>query len=52
MASLVGIPHKEGLEILKNELFERIRKFELLNDKNSLIMQEICIVRFLIAMVY
>jgi hypothetical protein len=35
MASLVGIPHKEGLEILKNELFERIRKFELLNDKKQ-----------------
>jgi len=35
MASLTGIPHKDGLKILKNELYERIKKFELLNDKKE-----------------
>ena len=35
MASLTGIPHEEGLKILKNELYERIKKFELLNDKKE-----------------
>ena len=36
MDSLIGIPHEQGLQILKDELFSTIKKFQLLDeDKNS-----------------
>lgn len=39
MDNLVGVPHKEGLEILKQELYERIKRFALLNEKKAVIYQ-------------
>jgi hypothetical protein len=32
--NLVAVPHAEGIDILKNELFERIKKFELIDDED------------------
>jgi len=32
MGSLIATPHEEGLQILKDELFERIRKFSLVDE--------------------
>jgi len=32
MQDLIGLPNNEGLSILKQELFERIKKFSLLNE--------------------
>jgi hypothetical protein len=35
MDNLVAIPHTEGLQILKDELFERIQKFSLIDDTDT-----------------
>ncbi|WP_324171980.1 hypothetical protein [Sulfurimonas sp.] len=35
MDGLIAVPHEEGLSILKNELFERIQKFELIDSNNN-----------------
>lgn len=32
MGSLIATPHEEGLQILKDELFERIQKFSLVDE--------------------
>ncbi len=34
MDSLIAVPHSEGLQILKDELFGKIKKFSLVDDQN------------------
>ena len=44
MDSLIGIPHEQGLQILKDELFSTIKKFQLLDeDKNSFFIPHFCL---------
>lgn len=36
MAILEGVPHTQGLQLLKDELFERIKKFALVDDSGKI----------------
>ncbi len=35
MDNLIAIPHVDGLDILRNKLFEKIKKFSLIDENNN-----------------